>query len=369
MQPDFFPLPIEEELKIPPQYSSDLLEMTEFTNRPIFDYPYLRGGEITVGKENRTFKFKEDKGLWLGSQKFDNAPFRVDMTGKLFATGIDVSGKLIAETGSQVDWSYIQNILVQRAHIADLAVNSAKIDELAVTRTKIADLAVDNAKIANIDAGKITTGFLSADRIASGSIEDVKLGTTIISGGKIVTNLLTADNIKAGTLTGRTIKTAESGTRIELCAFDHPAFPSEIVFFNVHDESVGSIRGGASFTLCEGAWLFPSGDDVSPGVVYEGSFGYRALEVWDTTLRTRHLRPLAAGFDVGLSTVKYRHLYLSGYAYVGSVKLEGEFLRLARMSGAAADALPHEDGAMYYRTDDNVIRVRLAGVWKTISVT
>jgi len=47
-------------------------------------------------------------------------------------------------------------------------------------------------------------------------VEKAKLGTTIIDGGYIKTDLLTADNIITGTLTGRTVRTAISGKRVEM---------------------------------------------------------------------------------------------------------------------------------------------------------
>jgi len=93
MQPDFFPLPKEEELKIIPQYLSDLFGMVKFVDRPILDYPYIRGGKIMIGRENKVFKFEEDKGIWLGNANFDDAPFRINMEGN-GRLGIITAGKL-----------------------------------------------------------------------------------------------------------------------------------------------------------------------------------------------------------------------------------------------------------------------------------
>ncbi len=134
-------------------------------------------------------------------------------------------------SASEIDWKYIENIMVTNAQIENLAADKitgqivdaqianigwAKIDDILVENAHIADATIEHGKIASLDAGDITTGTLHADRIASGSIHDTKLGTTVISGGKIITGLLTANNITTGTLTGITIQTSTTGKRLRM---------------------------------------------------------------------------------------------------------------------------------------------------------
>lgn len=81
-KPDFYPIEEgKEELTITPQYLSNLFGKQELLNRPIINYPFLMGGQIAVGKENKTFKFEEDKGLWLGNADWNLAPAKIGIDG------------------------------------------------------------------------------------------------------------------------------------------------------------------------------------------------------------------------------------------------------------------------------------------------
>ena len=63
-------------------------------------------------------------------------------------------------------------------------------------------------------SGKPTFGNMAYENL----VELAKLGNTVISGGYLQTILINADVIQAGTITGRTIRTAASGERIDLSA-------------------------------------------------------------------------------------------------------------------------------------------------------
>ena len=120
----------------------------------------------------------------------------------------------------------IANATIDTANIKDGAITTAKIGDLQVTNAKIANGAVDNAKIANLDASKITSGYISAARIAAGSITGDKIAASTITADKLNVSSLSAISANLGTVTagtlqgvnviGGTIKTAETGTRLEL---------------------------------------------------------------------------------------------------------------------------------------------------------
>jgi len=80
--------------------------MAEFiTENPILDTPKppqnkdtkvlanLR--EISVGTGTEKFSVDIQKGMFLGSDKFDTAPFRVDLEGNITSTSTDGSGSII----------------------------------------------------------------------------------------------------------------------------------------------------------------------------------------------------------------------------------------------------------------------------------
>ncbi len=102
---------------------------------------------------------------------------------------------------------------------------------------------LDDANIREIHADRITAGIIEAERIRIGqgsvfdegynpiekldtddvgamafedAVEYAMLGDTLIIGGYLQTVLINADYITAGTITGRTLRTAASGKRVEV---------------------------------------------------------------------------------------------------------------------------------------------------------
>jgi hypothetical protein len=87
----------------------------------------------------------------------------------------------------------------------------------------------------NASTGAVTIGGYIA---SGGAAADINAGTTTISGGKITTGTIEASAINAGTLTGFTIKTAASGTRVEMGG-------TNISFYKGSDYA-GNITGGTT---------------------------------------------------------------------------------------------------------------------------
>ena len=56
---------------------------------------------------------------------------------------------------------------------------------------------------------------------------------------------------------------------------------------------------------------------------------------------------------------------VSDFSTSGYVSI-GKFLNLATLSGATASGYTAQNGSMYYRTDDNVMRIFAGGVWTTV---
>jgi hypothetical protein len=53
--------------------------------------------EFSLGEGAKTLKY-DQQGLWLGAQKFEDAPFKVDMEGNVTATSLSLS-QYISKTG------------------------------------------------------------------------------------------------------------------------------------------------------------------------------------------------------------------------------------------------------------------------------
>jgi hypothetical protein len=244
----------------------------------------------------------------------------------LVATNAQITGKIIAGTGSSIDWSYIQNVLVQTAQIADLAVT--------------------NAKIASLDAGKISTGYLSAARldttvayitnsamIANAVIQTAHIGDLQVTDAKIASGLsatkittgtldasvvnvtnLNATNITTGTLNAIKVTTSSGYTRIELN-------PTNDALFVYYSNIIRAKLAGF------GLFFYDSAGNESCQIIGTGSHqvqfsntdkftivNYLGSEeiVWDGS--QLYCDPTAA--NLGSATYKWGNLYLSGNIYV-----------------------------------------------------
>lgn len=134
-----------------------------------------------------------------------------------------------AITTAKVDTAAITTALIDSA-----AITTALIDNAAITSAKIDDLAVTNAKIAN------TT--ITAAKIANATITDTQIANATITAAKIAS--LDADDITTGTLTGRRIRTAASGERIDI----QPSV--DAVYMGFYD-SGGTERGSVSLQAAD----------------------------------------------------------------------------------------------------------------------
>ncbi len=284
----------------------------------------------------------------------------------------------------------IGSLAVTSAKIDNLAVINAKIDNLAVTSGKIGSLAVTNAKIDNL------------------AVTEAKIGNLAVTNAKI--GSLNADKITAGTLTALDIRTALSNKRVSLNA----TVGSEqhaLSFFN----SVGTLRGRLNEISDIMTMYAPYGFRVIGDLLPTSGGGYdigSTAHKWSnghfyTSLRVsqnfmvagfvvidanrtiqniadvqQHWKPkTASSYDLGDATYKWRALYADyGLFYnsvsmgnilnvAGNISITGNaFLNLKAMSGATASGLSAQNGSMYYRTDDHVIRVLINSTWKTLSV-
>ncbi len=231
---------------------------------------------ISAGRGDNSLNFDSD-GLWIGNQYFDQAPFSVDLDGNLIASNALITGQIIAGTGSEVDWSYIQNIVVENAHIESLDAEKITSQIVDAQIANIDFAKIDNVKIgdAHID-GKLSVGATDADVTAdnpqnvawltdSGAmakedeVKRAKLGETIVEGGYLRNDMLdtkvayisdkamignaiideahidslSADDIFTGTLKGIDVISTDGGDdRIELSSGD------ELKFY-----AGGSLRG------------------------------------------------------------------------------------------------------------------------------
>ncbi len=97
--------------------------------------------------------------------------------------------------------------------------------------------------------------------------------------------------------------------------------------------------------------MFPSGT-VSPGCVWEGAFGFRSLEVRETSLRTRHIIPLDNTSDLGTSANRWQDIFV------------GRNIRILPQTVGTAAA-----GTLMFMSTNNRLLCHDGTAWRTISWT
>jgi len=80
---DIHPNPIEDE-------ALDIKQENVLSNKTM-DNPDIRGGSALIGSGNKSLRFNENEGLWLGNANFADAPFSVDMDGNIGGSSFSIS--------------------------------------------------------------------------------------------------------------------------------------------------------------------------------------------------------------------------------------------------------------------------------------
>ena len=107
--------------------------------------------------------------------------------------------------------AHIGALQVGNSKIANAAISTAKIQDLAVTNAEVADAAITNAKIGALEVGN--------SRIANAAISTAKIQDLAVTDAEIAN--LNAGKINAGIMTGRTVRTADSGARVQMSGLDN----------------------------------------------------------------------------------------------------------------------------------------------------
>lgn len=161
--------------------------------------------ELQVGIGSEVFRV-DRQGIWLGAERFADAPFSVDMSGNITATGISLaslSGDLddIADGSTYAKTTFVETL---GASYAYSGLNSS---------------------------GEIIKGFLNSQlgakslptngvRVDSNGIYGRKSGSTTFyidsSGNAYFTGDIVSSTMTSSTVTGGTVRTSSGSTRVEL---------------------------------------------------------------------------------------------------------------------------------------------------------
>ena len=319
---------------------------------------YVGNGGIVGGKVDipdttsaNSFHVDVDGNTWWGSTAIGTSVAKVLNTGAATFTGITINSGTIDGTSTigGRDGSVLATAIDSVGHFADDAINTAlgtiigefnftgsgalqigeyvngvsgdiRIspngilgrDDTGATTFSIngtTGVAVLNGLVVGTNVG-IGTAFPTAsagDLAVLDLVETAQLGTTVIVGGYIKTDLLTADNTVAGTLTGRTVRTATTGKRVEMNNSDN-----SIKFWNSDGVATGSIYGNVAggdllwINASTGLWIQAAtyiNDDLSCG----------DLSVVGKIETQGNIVSTVSDKDLGDTSNKWRDLHLSGH--------------------------------------------------------
>lgn len=186
----------------------------------------------------------------------------------------------------------------------EISANSITANEISANAIVAGKISADAITSREISANSITANEISANTITTNKISTVDFSADVLTAGtidaqEITVKNLNADEITAGTLTGRTVRTASSGIRIEL------ANQNVMNFYDEEDNVIGYIE----------PWL------TNLGVGMHGLPGGLWPEVYVGTTQA----------DIG---TEYAHIFFNDYTGFGSVDIDGNDINISVSDGA-----------------------------------
>ncbi|WP_168124064.1 hypothetical protein [Paenibacillus sp. HB172176] len=140
-------------------------------------------GKVEIGSGNSLFK-ADSNGISLGSSTFANAPFSVDLTGKMKASNVQVTGGTM-QIGSKFGVASDGTLTANNANISgNINMNGGSISWGSVPKpsysaSEVGALSSSSERLTYISPSGIYTGTLDADKIVSGTISADRITTNI----------------------------------------------------------------------------------------------------------------------------------------------------------------------------------------------
>ena len=254
--------------------------------------------ELQVGMGSSVMRV-DQQGLWLGAERFADAPFSVSMTGEIVATGLT-----LGTIGGTLD---------------DVA------DGTTYGRTTFNQvLGASYAKDGLNSSGEIIKGFLNSQlsskslptngvRVDTSGIYGRKAGSTTFyidsSGnayftGDISAASMSASTITGSTITGTTLSTATSGQRVVLSS-------TLAAFYNSAGTQVAQVYADTTAYWIKGQTsgsniYLDAGSSAVIAFLFNGSIRF----IMDYA--NRHFSPFTSGIDLGNISVQWRDFWHNG---------------------------------------------------------
>jgi len=149
------------------------------------------GGNIVIGSGNNVFK-ADSNGIWAGHSSFSLAPFRVDMTGHLYAVDAYLEGEINAESGRIGGWFINADVLTSSTTSYPRTVIDAFNDEITFFGTSSEWIKIGSYGNTNRPFLEFRTnaGIARIDLDSSGELDigGATVSVTVNSGSEITLN-------------------------------------------------------------------------------------------------------------------------------------------------------------------------------------
>lgn len=198
----------------PISFANNIIRAENMANTPPPETQTGIFGMLRVGVGNYVMNVTEE-GLWLGSDKFETAPFRVDMNGVTTIGGVPIEGAIaIGEAANDVNThtttingGMITTGSITAGQIAANAITAVKIAAGSITGDKIAAATIEgtNIKAGTLTADKLVAKTLTGATMADGTITSLQIQNATITGTDIAGGTITGSNLVGGTITGTQI--------------------------------------------------------------------------------------------------------------------------------------------------------------------
>jgi hypothetical protein len=166
-------------------------------------------GKVAIGTGNSIFK-SDENGIYLGSSSFSNAPFRVDPTGQMTASKVNVTGGTMA-IGGTFNVDSAGNATMRNANInGNINMTGGSISWRNINSDPVATGAQNAANTAIAAANNAHTSAAVAQSTATSIAHGNYNGGTLIDGKKIKTAIFEGGTIEIGSLGNNNVFKAES---------------------------------------------------------------------------------------------------------------------------------------------------------------
>ncbi len=207
-------------------------------------------GKVEIGSGNSLFK-ADSNGISLGSSTFANAPFSVDLTGKMKASNVQVTGGTM-QIGSKFGVASDGTLTASNGNFSgNITMNGGSINWGNTNSDPVASGAASAAGNAQSTAGG---ALATAIAIANGTY--VGGDSTFISQKEIRTPTIVSGSINGAVITGGIFRTDEIGKRLQMNS-------SGIRSYNEFNELNGIVIDSGNFSFVDFYYLGTKCGEVS----------------------------------------------------------------------------------------------------------